>query len=108
MNLVVGATGGLGAEICRELIRRGKPVRAMVRQTADPAARGQLEESRVEIVQGDLKDTKSLRAACDGVDTVISTATVIQSQQADDSFAAVDDAGHRALIESARASGVQH
>ena len=37
MNPVVGATGFLGGEICRRLLAQGKPVRALVRQTADPA-----------------------------------------------------------------------
>jgi uncharacterized protein YbjT (DUF2867 family) len=37
MNLVVGATGMLGGEICRRLAARGKPVRALVRATSDPA-----------------------------------------------------------------------
>jgi uncharacterized protein YbjT (DUF2867 family) len=36
MNLVVGATGILGSEICRRLVERGKPVRGLVRATADP------------------------------------------------------------------------
>jgi uncharacterized protein YbjT (DUF2867 family) len=37
MNLVVGATGLLGSEICRRLAAAGKPVRALVRATSDPA-----------------------------------------------------------------------
>ncbi len=36
MNLVVGATGNLGGEICRRLAARGKPIRALVRETSDP------------------------------------------------------------------------
>jgi uncharacterized protein YbjT (DUF2867 family) len=30
MNLIIGATGMLGSEICRLLTANGKPVRAMV------------------------------------------------------------------------------
>ncbi|MBU2678293.1 MAG: NmrA family NAD(P)-binding protein, partial [Gammaproteobacteria bacterium] len=36
MNLVVGATGLLGGEICRQLVAEGKQVKALVRSTSDP------------------------------------------------------------------------
>ena len=36
MNLVVGATGMVGTEICRLLAAAGKPVRALVRGGSDP------------------------------------------------------------------------
>ena len=36
MNLVVGATGLLGGEICRQLVAGGKLVKALVRSTSDP------------------------------------------------------------------------
>lgn len=42
MILVVGATGLLGGTTCRLLTEAGKPVRAMVRNTADPARLEQL------------------------------------------------------------------
>ena len=35
MNLVVGATGMVGSEICNLLIKAGEPVRAMVRETSN-------------------------------------------------------------------------
>src|SRR5687768_1607813 len=108
MNLVVGATGALGTEICRQLIEQGARVRAMARATSDPAKKQALRDLGAEIVEGDLRDTASLRAACEGVENVISTATVIVSQQPNDTFNDVDDAGQRALIDAARAAGVKH
>ena len=36
MNLVVGATGTLGTEICRLLRAGAKPARALVRTNSDP------------------------------------------------------------------------
>jgi NADH dehydrogenase len=108
MNLVVGATGHLGTEICRLLSEQGKPLRALVRSTADPAKLERLRSLGAELVVGNLKDGQSLRQACAGVQTIISTATVISSQQPDDSFADVDDAGQRALIDAARENGVTH
>ena len=43
MNLVVGGTGLLGSEICRLLAAEGKPVKALVRPTADRNKVAQLE-----------------------------------------------------------------
>ena len=42
MNLVVGASGMLGSEICRNLTQAGKPVRALVRTSTDPAKQSKL------------------------------------------------------------------
>ncbi len=56
MNLVVGATGVLGGEICRQLRQAGKPVRALTRSTADPLKVEQLKRLGATLVQGDLKD----------------------------------------------------
>ncbi len=53
MNLVAGATGMVGSEICNLLIKAGKPVRAMVRETSDQSKIENLKELGVEIVKGD-------------------------------------------------------
>jgi len=37
MNLVMGATGMVGSEICKRLFSRGKRVRAMVRSISNQA-----------------------------------------------------------------------
>jgi uncharacterized protein YbjT (DUF2867 family) len=108
MTLVVGATGALGTEICRQLTEQGTPVRAMVRASSDPAKREALRAMGADLVEGDLRDAASLRAACNGVDIVISTATVVVSQQPGDTFNDVDDGGQRALIDAAAAAGVKH
>jgi uncharacterized protein YbjT (DUF2867 family) len=83
MYLVVGATGpvGLGGEICRLLREAGKPVRALVRPTSDPERVAYLRNIGVEFVEGDLKDRISLDAACQGIYTVISSATTTVSRQ---------------------------
>src|SRR5712692_50510 len=75
MNLVVGATGLLGGEICRQLRQAGKPVRALTRPTADPLKVEQLKRLGATLVQGDVKDRASLDAACRGATAVITTAS---------------------------------
>src|SRR5918911_194830 len=90
MILVAGATGFVGGEVCRRLSAVGKPVRALVRPTADRGRLEPLEAAGVETVVGDLKDPASLETACRGVRGIISTAAAIASRQPGDSFETVD------------------
>ena len=108
MILVAGASGLLGADICLRLSSRGKGVRALVRQTANPARLEPLRASGVELAWGDLKDPASLRDACRGVEAVISTASSTLSRQSGDSIETVDHIGQLALIDAARAASVGH
>jgi len=62
MNLVVGATGILGSEICWRLMERGKPVRGLVRTTSAQSKLDTFEQLGVALVYGDLKDRVSLRS----------------------------------------------
>ncbi|HEY7753226.1 MAG TPA: SDR family oxidoreductase [Steroidobacteraceae bacterium] len=107
MVLIVGATGMLGSEICRRLAARGDPVRALVRRTSNPERVALLRQLGVELVHGDLKDSSSLREACRGVDTVVSTASSTIARQEGDSIQTVDRQGQLDLLEAAEAAGVQ-
>jgi uncharacterized protein YbjT (DUF2867 family) len=69
--LVIGATGRQGGATARALARRGVPVRALVRNQMEPAAR-RLVESGAQIAVGDLDDVGSLIAAMAGVRGVFS------------------------------------
>lgn len=106
--LVVGATGLLGLELVRVLKGAGHPVRAMVRTTALPERRAELERLGARIVPGDLKDRASLDAACAGALSVVSTASATISRQDGDSIATVDELGQLALIEAAEQAKVEH
>ena len=75
MNLIIGATGRLGGEICRLLSTERQPVKGLIRTASDPAKVDQLKASGVEVIQGNLRDLTSLQAACKGVTAVISTAS---------------------------------
>jgi len=108
MNLIVGATGNLGAEIVTQLRQKGKPARALIRDTSDREKTGRLQSAGAELITGDLKQPESIAAAVRGVTTVISTATSVISQQPGDTFDAVDSAGLRRLIDAAAAAGVKH
>jgi uncharacterized protein YbjT (DUF2867 family) len=69
--LVIGATGRQGGATARALQRRGAPVRALVRDPNEQAAKALL-KSGAEVVAGDLDDTPSLVAAMAGVSGVFS------------------------------------
>ena len=73
MILVVGSTGMVGSDICRRLVKRGEPVRALVRSTSDPAKVAALRDLGVEIVVGDVRRPGSLDAACRGAHAVVCT-----------------------------------
>ena len=107
MNLVVGATGVLGGEICSRLAKAGKPVRGLVRISSSPERVSALREASVELATGDLTDRASLDAACRGVHTVYSTATAIQSREVSNTLDRVDREGQANLVDSARAAGVR-
>jgi len=106
VNLIVGATGLLGSEICRLVAAEGKPARALVRPSSDQNKVAQLESLSVEIAQGDLKDRSSLDAACREVRAVISTASSTLSRQDGDSIHTVDLEGQLNLIDAAKAANV--
>ncbi|MEO7660249.1 MAG: SDR family oxidoreductase, partial [Pyrinomonadaceae bacterium] len=108
MNLVVGATGQLGTEICRLLAVSGFPTRGLVRTTSDPAKVEVLAGLNVELVLGDLKDRASLERACSGAASVISTASATVSRRDGDSLQSVDLEGQLALIDAAQQAAVEH
>jgi uncharacterized protein YbjT (DUF2867 family) len=108
MNLVVGASGLLGIEICRILRESGMSVRALVRVTTDTAKQERLRSLGAELAFGDLKDPSTLAAAMQGVSTVISTASSTFSRQTGDSIETVDSQGQIRLVDSAKAAGVGH
>ncbi|HEY0970035.1 MAG TPA: SDR family oxidoreductase [Gemmatimonadales bacterium] len=106
MILVIGATGALGSEICRLLVERGRPVRALVRPSSDPARVQRLRDLGIGTTVGDLKDPDTLVPACEGAAVVISTASTTGSHQPDDSIPLVDRDGQIAAVDAAREAGV--
>jgi NADH dehydrogenase len=103
MILVVGATGLLGGHITRRLLDQGRPVRIVVRQGSDYDG---LVTAGAEAAIGDLKDPHSVRAACRGVDAVITTANAI-GRDGEDNLESVDHIGNNNLIDAAVAQGVR-
>jgi uncharacterized protein YbjT (DUF2867 family) len=105
MILVVGATGQLGSEICRRLRAQGRAVRGLVRPGSP--REGMLRELGVEIAHGDLRSPDTVGPLCNGVSTIVSTATAMGSKDRRLTLRAVDRDGHLALVELARLRGVK-
>ena len=70
-TLVTGATGFVGSAVARALVRRGEPVRALVRPSSSLRL---LQGLPVEIVSGDLDEPASCRAALEGCDALFHVA----------------------------------
>lgn len=106
--LVVGATGVLGMEVCRQLAAAGKKVKGLVRTSSQKEKVNSLHKLGVETVTGDMQDPQSLYQAFQNVDAIISTATSTISYQEGDSIETVDFAGQLNVAEAASAAGVRH
>lgn len=115
MILVVGATGTLGGRLTRSLLAQGQTVRALVRSRSlwegllgeeQSSAAWSLVQDGAGTVQGDLKNRVSLRAAVNGVETVIAGATAVQ-RGGDDTIEAVDLKGTLDLIALSARAGVR-
>jgi uncharacterized protein YbjT (DUF2867 family) len=109
MILIAGATGMVGTEICRLLSSQGMPVRAMVRESSEPAKLNRLKDLGVKIVKGNLCDPNSLKAACQGAEAVICTVSAMPFcyQPGANDIQSVDLDGVNNLVEAAKATGVK-
>ena len=73
--LVTGATGLLGNNVVRLLVERGRQVRVLIREGADPRP---LEGLDLEIAHGDVRDADSVRSAAEGVGAIVHAAAWVR------------------------------
>ena len=104
MILVVGATGNLGRKVVRTLLASGEDVRAMTRELSKV---DELKALGAKPVRGDLTDPESLEFAVRGARAVVLAAHSLLGRGSEASEL-VDDEGHRAIIDMAKAAGVDH
>jgi dihydroflavonol-4-reductase len=104
-TLVTGATGYLGAELVRELRRRDREVRALVRT---PATAARIQGTGAETVEGDVLDPRSLERALEGVARVFHMAGVVGHRAADEpKLRAVNVDGARNVLAACEKAGVE-
>ncbi|MFK8183332.1 MAG: SDR family oxidoreductase [Phormidesmis sp.] len=102
--LVVGATGHVGSQIVKALLRRGWPVRALVRKH-DAVIHGA--EGNLDYAVGDLRDKESLERALQDIDIVVSTANSIIPAGKTLSVKSISEDGYENLISACEAAGVR-
>ena len=102
--LVTGATGKQGGATARRLLASGRPVRALVRDTAAPAAAA-LAAAGARLVRGDFDDPVSLPPALDGAAAVFGIPPVAFGPAGPETDLEV--ARGRALIDAAAAAGIE-
>jgi uncharacterized protein YbjT (DUF2867 family) len=100
--LVTGATGFVGPHVVHALRARELSVRALVRK---PERASRLAAWGVELVQGDVNDTASLREALAGVDSVVHLVAIIKGSR--DDFERVMAQGTRNVVAAAQEAGAR-
>ena len=103
MILIVGGSGYLGQATARRLLAQGEEVRIMTR---NPASVADLTRQGAQVVEGDLRNSAQIQAACRGVEQVLAAAHALNGK-GDNNPVRVDDLGNRYLIDAARDAGVK-
>ena len=99
VNLVTGATGLLGSHIVEQLVKRGRPVRALVRRNSDTSW---LQTQGVELAYGDVTDKASLGKAVQGVDCVYHAAARVGDWGPWEEFVEISINGTRNVLDVVR------
>lgn len=103
--LVTGAAGFVGTHTCRELVRRGWKVRALVRDAAKGASR--LAEEKLELRVGDVRDESALASALEGASAVVHLAAIAIERGGDDYESSNTEATQLLLRQAARAGATR-
>jgi uncharacterized protein YbjT (DUF2867 family) len=102
MILLTGGTGFVGGHVVRALRETERPVRCLVR---DPRRANPLARLGCELVAGDMTDAESLRAAVEGVESVVHLVAIRQGGQ--EQFERIMTQGTRDLLAAAQEVGVR-
>lgn len=99
--LVTGGGGFLGLYIVEQLVEAGETVRVLCR-----GEYSRLKELNVETVQGDIRDTATVKRACEGIDSVFHTAAVSGIWGPWDYFYSINTQGTLNILDACKSQGV--
>jgi nucleoside-diphosphate-sugar epimerase len=99
--LITGGAGFLGINLCRHLLAHGHHVR-----TIDIAPFAYPERSRVEVIDGDIRDPQAVARAMTGIEIVVHCAAALPLASPQEIFSTAVR-GTRLLLEQAVAQGVK-
>ena len=102
---VTGGTGFTGGHLCRSLLDRGWSVTALAR----PGSRSEtLRAAGARIVEGDVRDPRTLDGAAEGADVAFHIAAAFrEARLSDRDYTEINVGGTRNVIEAAARSGVR-
>lgn len=99
--LVLGGNGQLGRAIVKQLVEKKNYVRVLDLNEYE-------DEETVDVIVGDLCDEKTMIEACEGIDTIFHTASVIYDFTSKDSLLyEVNVVGNRNVIKACQNAGVK-
>ncbi len=82
MIFVTGANGLLGSFICKALVNKGFPVKALVRSSSKLDLLDDIKD-KITLINGDVLDPEHFESELDGVDIFIHCAAIVSFHQAD-------------------------
>lgn len=101
MVAVTGATGFVGRHVVRELLGRGIPVRALVRDV-EKASKTLPADPHLAVVQGDAADPHALDTLLVGCSAIVNTIGIIREGPGGQTFKRIHVGVTRALVEAAK------
>lgn len=102
--LITGGNGFLGSHVAERLQAEGHELRLMLRRTSSTVFLQKI--ARYDRVNGDLRDKGSLRAAVEGIDTVVHMGGITLARTASE-YEAANGAGTANLVNAAVEAGVK-
>jgi len=105
MILLTGATGFVGGNLLKEMLKQGLKVRCLVR---NPSKAEAIRQSHVEIVKGDVTDKDSIAKALEDGKVEAEVHLVgILAETKNTTFKAIHTQGTRNLVETCKAKGIK-
>ena len=99
---VTGASGHVGTNLCRMLLKRGYSVKVLIHNSLEG-----LEGLNLEFVKGDVTSITDLRKLCEGCAVVYHLAACISIRKTDQRCLAVNAGSCESLLSAARSEGVR-